>query len=366
MFLKKLSLVGFKNYDALDLSLNPKLNCFVGLNGEGKTSILDAIYYLCFCKSFLNPVDRQNIKKNQDFFIIQGEFEKAQQTHKVYCGVKKNAKKVFKKNQKEYEKLAEHIGEFPLVIIAPNDRDLILEGSEVRRKFLDGIRAQYDKAYLTTLLQYNKVVAQRNALLKYFFKERTFNQDQLDIWDEQLAQLGAVLFEKRNELIAQLQPYFEKNYATISGGKEQVAFNYQSHLQHTSYATGLKEVIKTDIQRQFSTFGVHKDDVELLIDGENIKKFGSQGQQKTFLIALKLAQLEFLKHSTQQNPILLLDDVFDKLDEERVKHLLSLVNTQNFGQIFITDTDSNRMLRILKGIDHPHAIFTIHNGSAQN
>lgn len=364
MYLKDLSLVNFKNYDSLDLELNQKLNCFVGDNGEGKTNILDAIYYLCFCKSFLNSVDRQNIKLNQDFFICQGSFVKNNVVQKVYCGVKKTAKKVFKRNKKEYEKLSDHIGTYPLVIIAPSDRDLILEGSDLRRKFLDGISSQFDKAYLQTLIQYNKVLNQRNALLKFFAKERTYQAEQLEVWDEQLVSLGLELYAKRKKLAEELKPVFQKNYQWISGGMEEVELNYQSHLDKQDFKSLLQQNIQKDIHRQFTTVGPHKDDLELLINGMPIKKFGSQGQQKSFLIALKLAQLEFLKQIMGQNPILLLDDVFDKLDEKRVKHLLSLVNSNLFGQIFLTDTDLERIKRILQEVEMPHVVYNIHNGEA--
>ncbi len=366
MFLKELSLVGFKNYDSVEISFNPKLNCFVGLNAQGKTNILDAIYYLSFCKSYFNPVDRQNIGLNHDFFVCQGEFSKNNEIHKVYCAVKKNVKKVFRKNKKDYEKLSDHIGEFPLVIIAPYDTNLILEGSDIRRKFLDGIRAQYDKKYLQTLIQYNKVLLQRNALLKYFSKERTYNHDQLMVWDQQLIPLGEELYNKRKELVMNLQDVFQKNYNYISGGKEPVQLMYHSSLHQNSFSDLLQSNIQQDIQRQFTNYGVHKDDLDLFINGFPIKKFASQGQQKSYLIALKLAQLEFLKLTVGVNPILLLDDVFDKLDEQRVKHLLSLLNSNNFGQIFLTDTDVNRVKRVVQEVDMPNTVFQVLNGNVKS
>lgn len=363
MFLKELSLVGFKNYDSLEVSFNSKLNCLVGLNAQGKTNILDAIYYLSFCKSYFNPVDRQNIGVNHDFFVCQGEFSKNEESFKVYCAVKKNVKKVFRKNKKDYEKLSDHIGEFPLVIIAPYDTNLILDGSEVRRKFIDGIRAQYDKKYLQTLIHYNKVLLQRNALLKYFSKERVFNADQLMIWDEQLIPLGEELFRKRKELIHNLQEVFQKNYNFISGGNEPVQLFYNSSLEKNSFKDLLTNNIQLDIQRQYTNFGVHKDDLDLYINNFPIKKFASQGQQKSYLIALKLAQLEFLKITVGVNPILLLDDVFDKLDEQRVKRLLSLLNTNDFGQIFLTDTDINRVKRVVMEVDMANSVFNVSNGN---
>lgn len=363
MFLKNISVVNFKNFEGLELSFNPKINCLVGDNGEGKTNLLDAIYYLTFCKSFLNPIDSQNIKHDESFLLTQGEFEKSGKKYHVHCGIKKGQKKLFKLNKKEYEKLAEHIGEFPLVIISPTDRNLITEGSELRRKFIDGILAQYDKVYLGTLLKYNKVLSQRNALLKYFSKERTFSQDQLDVWDEQMIGLGGTILEKRIELTEAFIPVFQKYYQKISGSKEVVGLEYVSQLINDDFRSLLAASVQKDIHRQFSNVGIHKDDLLFTLGGNPVKKFASQGQQKTYLIALKLAQLEFLKDIKKQTPILLLDDIFDKLDENRVGQLLALVNSNEFGQIFITDTDIVRTERVLKKIDSEHAIFKVAEGS---
>lgn len=362
MFLKQISVVNFKNFASLELSFNPKINFLVGDNGEGKTNLLDAIYYLTFCKSFLNPIDSQNIKIGEGFFMAQGEFEKSERLHHVHCGIKKGQKKSFKINKKEYEKLADHIGEFPLVIVSPSDRNLISEGSDLRRKFLDGILAQYDKKYLEALLQYNKVLSQRNALLKYFFKERTFSQEQLEVWDSQMVNLGEVILQKRTTLTKDFIPVFQKYYEKISGSKEVVDLAYESQLIDHDFQELLNQSVKKDIQRQFSNVGIHKDDLLFTLKGNSIKKFASQGQQKTFLIALKLAQLEFLKEVKKQTPILLLDDIFDKLDEHRVGQLLELVNSNEFGQIFITDTDLGRTERILKKINSEHVIFEVANG----
>jgi DNA replication and repair protein RecF len=365
MFLKNISLVNFKNFEGLELSFNPKINCLVGDNGEGKTNLLDAIYYLTFCKSFLNSVDSQNVKTDEIFLLTQGEFDKDGKNYHVHCGIKKGQKKIFKLNKKEYEKLADHIGEFPLVIISPSDRDLITEGSDLRRKFLDGILAQYDKLYLETLLQYNKVLSQRNALLKYFSKERTFSAEQLEVWDVQLVSLGEVILQKRIELTKAFIPVFQKYYQKISESKEEVGLDYQSQLIGSDFQALLLGVVQKDIQRQFSNVGIHKDDLLFTLKGDPVKKFASQGQQKTYLIALKLAQLEFLKEIKKQTPILLLDDIFDKLDENRVGQLLELVNSNEFGQIFITDTDLKRTERILQSIKSEHAIFKVANGKIE-
>ncbi|MFT6717144.1 MAG: DNA replication and repair protein RecF [Saprospiraceae bacterium] len=365
MFLKNISIVNFKNFEGLELSFNPKINCLVGDNGEGKTNLLDAIYYLTFCKSFLNPIDSQNVKTGESFLLTQGVFEKDSKNFHVHCGIKKGQKKVFKLNKKEYEKLADHIGEFPLVIISPTDRNLITEGSDLRRKFLDGILAQYDKLYLETLLQYNKVLAHRNALLKYFSKERTFSQEQLDVWDVQLVSLGYVILQKRIELTKGFIPVFQKYYQRISNSKEEVGLNYESQLIDDDFQELLNKSVQKDIQRQFSNVGIHKDDLSFTLKDNPVKKFASQGQQKTYLIALKLAQLEFLKDIKRQTPILLLDDIFDKLDEKRVGQLLELVNSNEFGQIFITDTDALRTERILKRINSEHAVFKVADGDVK-
>lgn len=362
MFLRNISIVNFKNFEGLDLSFNAKINCLVGDNGEGKTNLLDAIYYLTFCKSFLNPVDSQNVKIGEDFLLIKGEFNKSDKLSQIHCGIKKGQKKVFKINRKEYEKLADHIGEFPLVIVSPTDRNLITEGSDLRRKFLDGILAQYDKLYLDTLLQYNKVLSQRNALLKYFSKERTFSKEQLEVWDDQLLSLGEVIGRKRMELTHEFIPVFQKYYQKISGSKEQVGLLYHSQLLDQDFAGLLAENVKKDIQRQYTSVGIHKDDLLFTLGGNPVKKFASQGQQKTYLIALKLAQLEFLKTIKKHPPILLLDDIFDKLDENRVAHLLELVNSNQFGQIFITDTDKTRINRVLKKVQSDSSVFEVHGG----
>jgi len=361
LILKELSAVNFKNFSGVEISLNPKINCFVGNNGQGKTTILDAIYYLSFCKSFLNPIDSQNINYKDAFFVLQGEYERAGKTERIYCGLKKGQKKIFKRNKKEYEKLSDHIGLFPLVIISPSDSDLITLGSDLRRKFLDGIISQFDSVYLENLLMYNKAVNQRNALLKYFQKNRIFNQDQLDSWDNQLVKYGEILFEKRKSLIQELTPVFQKYYQQISGGQEEVDLVYQSQLMKESFLDQIRNSLPEDLRKLFSTVGVHKDDLVFQISGRPIKKFGSQGQQKSFLIALKLAQLEFLKNTVGINPILLLDDVFDKLDEERVSHILEMVNGNHFGQIFLSDTHPKRIEDILSRLKLESSVFEVSN-----
>ncbi|WP_318311333.1 DNA replication/repair protein RecF [Flagellimonas crocea] len=359
MFLRHLSLVNYKNFDSKTLEFDPVINCLVGDNGVGKTNILDAIYHLCFGKSYFNPVSTQNIKHDTDFFVVEGEFEKNHRTEKILCSFKKGTKKVIKRNGKPYEKFSEHIGFLPLVIISPSDRDLILEGSETRRKFMDGVISQSDKVYLQNLIKYNKVVVQRNSLLKYFAANRTFDPDTLSIYNEQMHSLGSAIHKKRVEFIDSFLPIFKEQYNHISEKEEQIMLSYESQLSSENLLDLLKKNIEKDRALQYTSVGVHKDDMDFTIAGHPIKKFGSQGQQKSFLIALKLAQFHFIKDLADTTPILLLDDIFDKLDENRVSHIVGLVKDDNFGQIFISDTHADRTENVVKNIHQSYKIFTL-------
>ena len=359
MFLKHLSLVNYKNFSSQNLEFDPTINCLVGANGMGKTNILDAIYHLSFGKSYFNPVATQNVKHGTDFFVIEGEFEKAERTEKIVCSFKRGLKKVIKRNGKAYEKFSDHIGFLPLVLISPADRDLITEGSDTRRKFIDGVISQSDKNYLQTLIKYNKVLVQRNSLLKYFLANRTFDQDTLSIYDEQLDALGAVIFNKREVFLESFIPIFRKEYTNISGKDEGVLLQYQSRLKEGDLKTLLKMSLEKDRALQYTSVGVHKDDLDFTIEGHPIKKFGSQGQQKSFLIALKLAQFHFIKEQAKTTPILLLDDIFDKLDENRVAQIVSLVDSDTFGQIFISDTHPDRTENVVKRIHQSYKIFNL-------
>ncbi|RYC53185.1 DNA replication/repair protein RecF [Flagellimonas olearia] len=359
MFLRHLSLVNYKNFDSKTLDFDPVINCLVGDNGVGKTNILDAIYHLCFGKSYFNPVATQNIKHDTDFFVVDGEFEKEGRTEKIICSFKKGTKKVIKRNGKAYEKFSEHIGFLPLVIISPSDRDLILEGSDTRRKFMDGVISQSDKAYLQTLIKYNKVLTQRNSLLKYFVANHTFDPNTLAIYNEQLHNLGTEIHKKRVAFIDSLIPIFQKQYAHISEKDEQITLSYESQLSEENLLNLLEKNIDKDRALQYTSVGIHKDDLDFTIGGHPIKKFGSQGQQKSFLIALKLAQFHFIKQQASTTPILLLDDIFDKLDESRVSHIVGLVKDDNFGQIFISDTHADRTENVVKNIHQSYKIFTL-------
>ena len=359
MFLKNLSLVNYKNFDSKSLDFDPTINCLVGKNGIGKTNILDAIYHLCFGKSYFNPVATQNIKHGSDFFMINGHFEKNDRQEKIVCSYKKGMKKVIKRNDKAYDKFSEHIGFLPLVIISPADRDLIVEGSDTRRKFIDGVISQSDKEYLQSLIKYNKILAQRNSLLKYFAINRTFDDKALTVYNEQLSTFGTLIFKKREQFLENFIPIFQEQYATISKKEEGVLLAYQSKLSENNLETLLKNALEKDRALQYTSVGVHKDDLDFTINGYPIKKFGSQGQQKSFLIALKLAQFHFIKEQAKTTPILLLDDIFDKLDENRVAQIVSLVDNDEFGQLFISDTHADRTEKVVSNINQSYKIFNL-------
>ena len=349
MHLKQLSLINFKNISGLDIELGAKFNCFVGNNGSGKTTVLDAVHYLSICKSFLNSVDSQNIQREQPFFVLGGMFEKDNEDFQIHCALKREGKKQFKKNKKEYKRLMDHVGHFPTVVIAPTDADIINGGSELRRKFLDSVISQMDREYLAALVKYNKALLQRNALLKYFSENQTFVEADLDVWDVQLSSLGKEIHKKRKVFLDEFIVAFSENYRSISGSDEQIGLAYKSQMLEGEMYDLLKSNVAKDRQSTYTTVGVHKDDLELSIDGFPLKKFGSQGQQKSTLISLKFAQYKVMHEKCGFRPLLLLDDIFDKLDEERVGQLLNLVSGKDYGQILITDTHPERVAALLKG-----------------
>jgi DNA replication and repair protein RecF len=359
MYLQKISLINFKNLESQSFDFQQKINCFVGDNGVGKTNVLDAIYYLSFAKSYFNSIAGQNIKHGEAFFMIEGDYVLNDRNEKIVCSLKRGQKKVLKRNGKSYDKFSEHIGQIPLVIISPADRDLVTEGSDTRRKFIDGVISQQNKTYLQHLISYNKVLSQRNALLKYFAANRTFDSLNLSVYDDQLANYGAKIYTIRKDFLEKFIPIFNKKYQVISGGKEVVNLNYKSQLNDFSMIDLLKQSLEKDKILQYTTSGIHKDDLSFEIEAYPIKKFGSQGQQKSYLIALKLAQFEFIKQQSKVIPILLLDDIFDKLDENRVSQIIELVNNDEFGQIFITDTHSERTEDIVKQSNKPYQIFKL-------
>src|SRR5690554_2338520 len=362
MVLAHLSLINFKNYADASFDFDPNVNIFTGLNGQGKTNILDAIHYLAFCKSYFNPIDSQNIRHGEDFFVLEGVFDTSDNRDKIYCGVKRGQKKVFKRNKTDYERLADHIGKYPAVVISPSDKDLISEGSEVRRKFMDSIISQYNRKYLDDLMDYNRLLRQRNSLLKYFWENRTFDADNLEVWTMQLVEVAIRIHRERKRFIDEFALVFLSHYAAISGKAEDVTLEYKSDLDDGDFANTIANSLEKDRRNSYTNVGTHKDDLKFNIGGHPLKKFGSQGQQKTYLISLKLAQFDLIKAATGRIPILLLDDIFDKIDDVRVQHLMKLVGDHNFGQIFITDTHSERIADIFEGISQSAKIFAIKQG----
>ncbi len=359
MFLKQLYILNFKNIENKEFSFSPKLNCLVGNNGVGKTNSLDAIYHLSMTKSYFNTTTLYNIRLGEDFYLIEGNFQKEDRQEHIVCSVKRGQKKILKRNGKVYEKLSEHIGAFPIVIVSPSDRDLIHEGSETRRRFLDSMLSQIQPHYLEDLLHYNKILSQRNSLLKIMAEKQYFDDITLDIYDEQLSLYGEKIFQERSAFLTSFLPYFQEQYKRLSQGRETVDIHYESSLKKEKLKTLLKRSIEQDRIVQYTTVGIHKDDLIFSINNQPVKKFGSQGQQKSFLIALKLAQFHSIYKQTSVTPILLLDDIFDKLDAQRVTQLIHLVTEAPFGQVFISDTDKDRTERIVKEITLDYQVFTL-------
>lgn len=364
MHLQRITLLNYKNIEQAEIEFCAKLNCFLGDNGAGKTNLLDAIYYLSFSKSFFTVSDSQNVKHEQEMFMVQGTYKRLEEHEQISVGFKNGFKKQFKRNQKQYKKLSDHIGLFPLVMISPSDSSLILGGSDERRKFMDGVISQFDRNYLEALLRYNRALQQRNNLLKHFAETRKFDEDTLSIYDEQLIEVGIVLFEKRRKFIEEMIPVFQQFYEFISGGRERVILEYDSTLFAGNYREQLIESRTKDRVSQYTNVGIHKDDLTLGLGEYPIKRLGSQGQTKTYLIALKFAQFEYLKNAGSIKPILLLDDIFDKLDALRVGKIIELVSNDQFGQIFITDTNREHLDGILKQMNTEFIIYRIEEGKA--
>lgn len=359
MHLQKITVVNFKNFESQTFDFERKINCFVGDNGVGKTNMLDAIYYLSFAKSYFNPVASQNIRHNEDFFMIEGEYLINDRVDTVVCSLKRGNKKVIKRNGKSYEKFSEHIGYLPLVIISPADRDLIVDGSDTRRKFIDNVISQSDSQYLQNIIKYNKVLAQRNSLLKYFAANRTFDALNLSVYNEQLNTYGSFIYEKRKVFLEAFIPIFEERYKAISNSKESVNLVYKTQLNEFNLIELFEQNLEKDRVLQYTSSGVHKDDLSFEIEGYPVKKFGSQGQQKSYLVALKLAQFDFIKAKSKVKPILLLDDIFDKLDDSRVSQIINLVNNDEFGQLFISDTHKERTEEVVKKTEQTFKIFEL-------
>lgn len=361
MYLSKLSLTNFKNYEQTDLEFSPRINCFVGNNGVGKTNILDAIHYLSLTKSFFNNIDSISIRHGEDYFIISGTFIKNEEEDNIFCAFQRQKQKVMKKNGKEYQRMSDHIGKYPVVMISPADSAIITEGSEERRRFMNKIISQYNIEYLDSALQYTKALQQRNKLLKEFKSTGQFDNDALTIWDSQLVKYGKYVFHERELLTNELIPVFQEHYSGISSTREKVELAYQSHLTDCNYEEALVRSVAKDRYLEYTTLGIHKDDLVFRMDGWPVRSLGSQGQQKSYLVALKLAKFDYIKRKSGISPILLLDDIFDKFDGERVEQIIKLVGSDRFGQIFITDTHQNRLHEILSTHNTDYKLFIIEN-----
>ena len=364
MILEQLSLINYKNVRETTLLFSPKINCLVGHNGAGKTNVLDAIYYLSFCHSVQTNQDSMIIRHGEDFFMIEGRYAASSDPADdmvISCGMKRGTKKHFRRDKKEYKRLSEHIGLIPMVLVSPNDTLLIDGGSEERRRLMDLVISQLDHAYIEALIRYNKALQQRNTLLK--MEDLEPDPELLTIWEEQMATYGQQIYERRTAFVSELIPLFQTFYQKISDGQEEVSLNYVSHCQRGP----LLEVIQRDRMKDravgYSLHGIHRDELEIMMNGHPMRREGSQGQLKTFVIALKLAQFEFLKRANSKTaPLLLLDDIFDKLDAHRVKKIIQLVSSEQFGQIFITDTNREHIDQILSHGHFDHKLFQVEDG----
>lgn len=359
LFVHGLELTHFKNHRASNWTFNSKVNIITGNNGNGKTNVLDALHYLSQTKSYLNFADSQNITHGESLALLKARISRKDRDYTVDLGLQKGQKKKVRVDGKEVEKLADHIGFLPVVMITPMDRDLILDAAETRRRLMDATISQNNRAYLHALMSYNRALAQRNTTLKYFASNRTFDMEMLRLYDDQLVEYAEIIFQEREKFAAELLPLLQHYYQVLSGGKEQVNIVYKTSLHEQPMAELLVENLDKDRVLQYTSKGLHRDDLLLRLGEHPIKRVGSQGQQKSFLIALKLAQFELSKRYLEMPPLLLLDDIFDKLDEGRVANLLSLVNSEEFGQIFITDTHSDRMIALSEQLSLNHSTFEI-------
>ena len=361
MQLDRLSIINYKNIQTATLNFSAKLNCFIGHNGEGKTNLLDAVYYLSFCKSAFNPKDSEVMRHDADFFVLEGDYTTdTGGQEQVYCGMKRGAKKHFKRNKKEYRRLSQHIGRLPLIFVSPADATLIEGGSEERRRLMDVVISQYDTPYIESLGRYNKALQQRNSLLK---QEEEPDPTLMELLEMQMAEHGEAVYRKRAAFVQELTPVFRRIYQTISNNREQVSLEYVSHCQRGS----LLDIIQRDRVKDrimgFSLHGTHKDDLMMKLGGYPMKREGSQGQNKTYVLALKLAQFDFLRRTAGgRTPLLLLDDIFDKLDSSRVEQIVRLVSGDDFGQIFITDTNREHLDKILQGSGFSYKLFSVEGG----
>lgn len=362
MQLKSLTLTNFKNYESQTLSFCAKINGLVGKNGAGKTNLLDAIYYLCMCKSYFGMSDNAIIRHEQDFFRSEGRFSKQDDGFKIVAKVRLRKKKELECNDVPYGKLSEHIGLLPVVVIAPDDTRLATEGSEHRRRFMNETLSQLDKTYLKHLIHYNKILSQRNAALKQMASEGRFDDALLTVYDTQLLPGAAYIYERRKQLVEDFLPVFTKTYAAISEDRETVNCKYHSPLHEADMAQLLTQNRAKDKILQRTTTGIHRDDLVFTIREKPVKRYASQGQLKSFILALKLAQFELFRKEKEETPILLLDDIFDKLDDSRVGQLVELLLGESFGQVFITDAHEHRLRELLSETSTEHKMFLVESG----
>ncbi len=365
MQLSRLKIINFKNYESQTLDFSPRLNCLTGLNGMGKTNVLDAVFFVCLCKSHSGLNDRNLVRHGEDFFRLEAQFKSGKEKSKVVAKYQLGGRKEFERNGNAVERLSDHIGQFPVVMIAPDDVSLVQEGSEDRRRFLDTTLSQISADYLRNLVQYNALLKQRNALLKLFFEQRRFDSVLLESIDRQMPGPAKALYEQRSSFVEQFKPYFADFYAAISGSREAVDMTYQSDLSKGVLDELFQQSLEKDRVLQRSTVGPHRDDLLLFMDGLPVKKFASQGQLKSYLLALRLAQYEVLRQQIGQTPILLLDDIFDKLDETRVRQLVGLLIERDFGQVFVTDTQRSRMESVVSSFDGTYKMFEVDNAVVQ-
>ena len=358
MIIKKISVLNYKNIHQAEVNCSVKINCFFGNNGMGKTNLLDAIYYLSFCKSHVNTPDSRLICYGEDMCVVQGVYDYDGKEEEIFCAIRNGQRKQFRRNKKEYERLSEHIGLLPLVMISPSDTDLIHGGSDERRRFIDMIISQHDKHYLNSLIQYNKAMMQRNVLLR----ERRNEASLFDILEMQMGSYSVGINEKRALFVDKLIPIFNEYYGMICDSSETVCLRYVSSLAAGDIVKDLKESRAKDMMLGYTSTGIHKDDIEMTLDEQLIRRVGSQGQNKTYLIALKLAQYAYIAANGVTKPILLLDDIFDKLDANRVEKIINLVGGDRFGQIFITDTNRKYLDRILETMEQDYSLFEVDKG----
>nr|WP_288660161.1 DNA replication and repair protein RecF [uncultured Alistipes sp.] len=359
MHLKKIALLNFKNMAQEELTLCPGINCLVGDNGAGKTNVVDAVYYLSMCKSSLQMTDAQSIRHGADFFLVEGQYATdAGKNEGVVCSFSRKGGKVLKRNGKEYDRLSDHVGLIPAVIVSPADSALISDAADERRRYLNAFISQLDRPYLNSVMRYNAVLAERNRLLKM-----RPDETMLQIYDMQLCEHGKAIHARRQEFAERLQPVAAEYYRILSGDREQVELHYKSELNDRPFEEVLLAARQKDLVNEFTTAGIHRDDLVLRIGGYPLRKYGSQGQQKSFLIALKLAQYTIVAEAKGERPILLLDDLFDKLDAGRVEQLIRLVSDDAFGQILITDCNPTRLKTILDKAGGDYALFTVADGS---